>query len=59
MEFTLDNFEQLQEDLLEEQERCRTQRRVLERAVDRLAVIGIISNTPHGKHLIISGQREI
>lgn len=59
MEFTIDNFEQLQEDLVEEQERSRTQRVVLEKAIDKLAAIGIITNTPHCKRLYMDGDREL
>lgn len=59
MEFTIDNFEQLQEDLVEEQERSRMQRMVLEKAIDRLAAIGVITNTPHCKRLYMDGDREL
>jgi hypothetical protein len=59
IEFTLDNFEQLQEDLRAEQQRRAIQRRVLERAIDRLAEIGIITNTPYCKRLYIDGEREL
>lgn len=58
MEFTLSNFEQLQDDLREAREECNSQRKVLERAVDRLAQIGIITNTPYCKRLYMDGMRE-
>lgn len=59
MEFTLGNFEQLQDDLKEAQQERDDQRRVLERAIDRLAQIGIITNTPYCKRLYIDGKREL
>lgn len=59
MEFTLDNFEQLQEDLTEERQRCSTQREVLERAIDKLAAVGIITNTPYCKKLYMDGGRQL
>lgn len=59
MEFTVGNFVQLKKDLVEEQERGRVQRRVLETAIDRLAAIGIITNTPHCKRLYMDGEREL
>jgi hypothetical protein len=59
MEFTESNFEQLQDDLQEEQENCRQMRRTLEKAADRLAEIGLIDNFPHAKHLFVSGEREL
>jgi hypothetical protein len=59
MEFTIENFEQLKDDLESEQQRCRDQRRVLERAIERLAEIGLITNTPHCKRLYIDGVREL
>lgn len=59
MEFTLGNFEQLQDDLKEAQQERDDQRRVLERAIDRLAQIGIITDTPYCKQLYIDGKREL
>lgn len=59
MEFTLGNFEQLQDDLKEAQQERDTQREILERAIDRLAQIGIITNTPYCRQLYIDGKREL
>ena len=59
IEFTLDNFERLKEDLEEEQRACSRMRRALEKAIDQLAEIGIITNTPHCKRLYVDGEREL
>lgn len=59
MEFTLGNFELMREDLEEARQRCSDQRRVLEKAIDKLAAIGIITDTPHCKHLYMSREREL
>lgn len=59
MEFTLGNFELMREDLEEARQRCSEQRRVLEKAIDKLAAIGIITNTPHCKRLYMNGEREL
>lgn len=50
--------DELERQLEESQGECTRYRRVLERAVDRLAEIGLIDSSPYARRLFVSGERE-
>lgn len=51
--------DELERQLEESQGECIRYRRVLERAADRLAEIGLIDSNPYARRLFVSGEREL
>lgn len=56
---TYKSTDELKRELEESQDECARYRRQLQRAVDRLAELGVIDNIPHTKYLIVSGRVEL